>query len=238
MWKKFNQCLVLIASLAMSSVVLADGVTIDKVYDPYVYLLEKEVEVRTLYQNDSDGDVNGGLRYSLAYGQSLTDQFFAEIYLIVEDKHGESLEIEGYEAEFKWQLTEQGEYDNDWGLLFEFEKNRELDIWEASTTLIALHEWPDWILTGNLAVTYEWGNDIHDEWEADFSSQLRYRYKEILEPAIEFYQAEETQGVGPVLTGLYRMGKGRGIKWEFGVIFGTDSKTADTNWKLNLEYEF
>lgn len=125
MWKRVNQCLVLIVSLAMSSVVFADGVTIDKVYDPYVYLLEKEVEVRTLYQNGSGGDVNDGLRYSLAYGQSLSERFFAELYLIVEDKHGESLELEGYEAEFKWQLTEQGEFDNDWGLLFEFEKKQE-----------------------------------------------------------------------------------------------------------------
>lgn len=124
------------------------------------------------------------------------------------------------------------------GCCSNLKKNRSEDIWEASTTLIMLHEWQDWILTGNLALTYEWGDDIVDEWEADFSSQLRYRYKEFLEPAIEVYKAQDTQGIGPVLTGLYRMGEGRGIKWEFGVIFGTDSKTADTNWKLNLEYEF
>jgi hypothetical protein len=41
-----------------------------------------------------------------------------------------------------------------------------------------------------------------------------------------------------VLTGLWRAGTGRKLYWEFGAILGTNSATANVNWKLTLEYEF
>ncbi|MBL4761118.1 MAG: hypothetical protein JKY93_00290 [Gammaproteobacteria bacterium] len=218
--------------------VCADGSTIDKVYHPYVQLLEKEIEYRALYEQDSDKVSDGKNRHKLGYGQALSDRFFAEAYLIGVDEPGSNFELEAYEVELKWQLTEQGEYDNDWGLLFELEKERNENIWEISTTLIALHEWSGWVATGNLSVIYEWGNDVDNEWETAFSGQLRYRHNERLEPGIEIYQSQDTQGIGPVITGLQRFGGGKKLNWEFGAIFGTDDDTADVNWKFNLEYEF
>ncbi len=228
----------LIVALIASSAVLADGVSIDKVYDPYVQAQEKEIEYRALFEQDSNNAVDGRQRHKLGYGQSLSDRFFAELYVIGTDEQRDGFQVEAYEAELKWQLTEQGEFDNDWGLLFEVEKSRKDDIWEASSAVIAVHEWPKWILTGNLAVIYEWGDDIKDEWETAFAGQLRYRNVERFEPAIELYQAQGTQGIGPVLTGLLRPGAGQKFRWEVGAIFGLDSKTADTNWKLSVEYEF
>ncbi|HEY9136067.1 MAG TPA: hypothetical protein VIM85_09770 [Pseudomonadales bacterium] len=218
--------------------VRADGSTIDKVYHPYVQLLEKEFEYRVLYGQDSDEAIDGGIRHKLGYGQALSDQFFAEIYLTGSEEPGGSLRLESYEAELKWQLTEQGEFDHDWGLLFELEKEKNDNIWEVNTTLIALHEWSNWIATGNLSVIYEWGNDIGNEWETAFSGQLRYRNNERLEPGIEIYQSQDTQGIGPVLTGLWRFGRGKKLNWDFGAILGTDNETADVSWKLSLEYEF
>ena len=216
----------------------ADGSNIDKVYHPYVQLLEKEFEYRALYQQDSDEAVDGRIRHRLGYGQSLSEQFFAEVYLTGLDDPGASFELEAYEAELKWQLTEQGEFENDWGLLFELEKEKSDDIWEASTTLIALHEWSNWVATGNLSLIYEWGENFNNEWETAFAGQLRYRNSAQFEPAIEFYQAQDTQGIGPVMTGLWRFGGGKKLNWEFGAILGTNNDTADVNWKLNFEYEF
>lgn len=232
------QLLILTLLLSVYSMVHADGVSIDKVYTPYVQLLEQEFEYRLLAQKDSNQKVDGQLRHKLGYGQSLSDQFFIEAYLIGNDKKANGFLIKAYELELKWQLTEQGEYDVDWGLLFELEKNRSENNWEAVSTLIALHEWRDWILTGNLSLIYEWGSSIDNELEAALSAQLRYRNTAQFEPAIELYQSQDTQGVGSVLTGLYRLSGGKKLLWEFGAIFGLNAKTAATNWKLNIEYEF
>ena len=224
--------------LSFADFATADGIGIDKVYHPYVQLLEQEIEFRTLYLDDHGKSAHGYQRHKLGFGSAITDSLFGEIYLTVEDLHGESLEPESYELELKWQLTEQGEFSNDWGLLFELEKEHDNPIWEASTTLIALHEWARWIATGNLSLIYEWGDAIDDEWETAFAGQLRYRWRQGMEPGIELYQSQETQGIGPVLTGLIRTGQGKKLNWELGVIFGTGKETADTNLKFNLEYEF
>ncbi len=238
MSQKLVSILLFLLTLPVCFQTHADGSTIDKVYHPYVQLLEKEIEYRTLYEQDSDDVVDGRNRHRFGYGQTLSDQLFVELYLTGIDEPRANLELESYEVEVKWQLTEQGEYENDWGLLFELEKEHDENIWEASSTLIVLHEWSDWIATGNFSVIYEWGNDIDNEWETAFAGQLRYRNSEQIEPGIEFYQSQDTQGVGPVVTGLWRLGGGRKLNWEFGAILGTNNDTADVNWKFNLEYEF
>lgn len=238
MAKKLCCAFLFLLTISLCFYARADGTIIDKVYHPYVQLLEKEIEYRALYEKDSDHDVDGRLRHRLGYGQALSDQFFAELYVTGADEPGGSLDIASYEAELKWQLTEQGEYDNDWGMLFELEKENNDSIWEASTTLIILHEWPDWIATANISAIYEWGNDIDNEWETAFAGQLRYRNNERLEPGVEIYQSQDTQGLGPVVTGLWRLGDGNKLNWEFGAILGANDDTADVSWKFNLEYEF
>lgn len=236
--KSFNSCCLVAILWLVSLLARADGSNIDKVYHPYVQLLEKEIEYRVLYENDSSQNIDGRHRHKLGYGQSLSDQFFIEVYVTGAEARDNNFEVESYEVEFKWQLTEQGEYENDWGLLFEVEKEKSYDLWELSTTLIALHEWHDWVATGNLSLVYEWGNDIDNEWETAFAGQLRYRYSALLEPAIELYQSQDSSGIGPIITGLWRFGVGNKINWEFGPIFGLKSDTADVSWKFNLEFEF
>lgn len=230
--------LLVLLSIFACAYVRADGSTIDKVYHPYVQLLEKEIEYRVLYEEDSDEDVDGGIRHRLGYGQTISDQLFVEFYVTGTDVPGDNLTLESYEAEVKWQLTEQGEYNNDWGLLFELEKKQDDNVWEASTTLIVLREWLDWVATGNFSVIYEWGSDIDNEWETAFAGQIRYRHNTWIEPGVELYQSQNTQGIGPFLTGLWRIGGGRKLSWEFGAILGTNKDTADVNWKFNLEHEF
>lgn len=228
---------IVILLLPFSAALYADGSTIDKIYHPYVQQLEKEFEYRALYEQDASKALDGQNRHKIGYGQALSDRFFAEVYVIGADKPGEDFELQAFETELKWQLSEQGEFDNDWGLLFELEKEQDL-IWEVSSTLIAVHKWSRWVATGNFSIIYEWGQDIDNEWETAFAGQLRYRHNEALEPGIEIYQSQGTQGIGPVITGLWRAGGGKKLNWEFGAILGTGNDSADVNWKLNLEYEF
>ncbi len=232
----------LLVLLTTTSLVHADGSSIDKVYNPYVQPLETELEYRVRYQSKSNGDtgeaVQAGWRHLFGVGRALNERLFAELYVQADDPHGDSADVAAIEAELKWQLSEQGEFDNDWGLLFELEAERDEHVREASTTLIAVHQWNRWLGTANLTLAYEWGNDIDNEWESAFAGQLRYRYQAALEPAIEVYVNDSTQAAGPVLTGSQRFGGRRQLMWEMGLIMGLDKDTPDYTWKATLEYEF
>ena len=217
----------------------ADGLVIDKVYHPYVEPLEREVEYRTLWIDGSDDEnVRNGWRHRLGVGAAFLERFFAEFYFIANDDRGDHFSVDAYELELKWQLTEQGEYFADWGLLFELEKENDADIYEYATTLLAAKEFGQWTGTVNLAAIYEWGDRIENEWESSLASQLRYRYRPGFEPAIEFYSGQSAKALGPVAVGERRFSGRRKLHWELGVIFGLDSESPDQTVRGMLEFAF
>jgi hypothetical protein len=225
-------------ALCMSGELAADGTIIDKVYHPYVQPLEREFEFRSSIEHDSAADARELRIYRLGYGQSLTDDWFAEAYLIGQQEHDNSLRLDAFELEALWQLTEQGEYWADWGALFEFEKERSRNSMEFSSALLIEKEWGRWTSTANLYALYEFGADIDNEFETALAAQLRYRYRLSFEPALEFYKGQDTLGLGPVVTGTVRLGERRKLYWEAGAILGLDSDTADQTYRVLLEYEF
>jgi hypothetical protein len=77
-----------------------------------------------------------------------------------------------------------------------------------------------------------------EEFETALSLQARYRYRPMLEPALEFYAAEDYRGMGPVLVGAIRLAAANSLRWEVGAIFGLDDQSADYVFRLLLEYEF
>ena len=224
--------------VSLSSPLLADGIVIDKIYHPYVQPLEQELEIRLLQQNNQSGIADNTRMYRLAYGRSLSDRLFIEAYLVGQRSSSESLDLQSIEMEIKWQLTEQGEYWADWGVLAELSKGIGNNIYEASIGLIAEKEFGHWSGTTNFIIEQEWGSGIDDELESVFSLQTRYRYSQTLEPGIEFYAGQNSIGVGPVLMGQAKLAGPKNLKWEAGVIFGLDSKSPDTSVRLLFEYEF
>jgi hypothetical protein len=217
----------------------ADGVVVDKVYDPYVQPLETEIEWRAVGMRDDEKDDLDSLQiHRLGLGHSFAEHWFGEVYLIGERDEDESFRVEGVELEAKWQLTEQGEYAADWGLLFELERERSEDQWEAAATLISVREWGRWVGTANLAAIYEWGSELDNEFESQLRLQGRYRLSEAFEPALEFYAGQDTLGIGPVIRGLQRLRGARQLRWELGLIQGITDKSPDQTLRLLLEYEF
>ncbi|HEY8568502.1 hypothetical protein [Microbulbifer sp.] len=217
---------------------LADGKLVDKVYDPYVEPQETEIEWRAVRTRDSDEEeLNGLWQHHFSVGYGFSDHWFGEIYAIGEKRPGEGFDIEAAELEAKWQLTEQGEYSADWGMLFELERKYEENQWEAAATVIAAKDWGRWTGIGNFALIYEWGRE-EDEFETEFRGQMRYRYTEKFEPAVELYAAEDLLGVGPVALGAWRLEEGRQFRWELGLIFGITDESPDQSLRLLWEYEF
>lgn len=224
------------AALLIPGFAIADGVVIGKIYDPYVQPLETELEWRLVNQTD---DVLPDLqRHSLGFGRSLTDRWAVEMYAIGQKGSGESPSIDTYEFEAKWQITEQGEYAVDWGLLFELEREVDYNAWEFATSLLASRDFSKITATVNLGIIYEWGQGRKEEIETALHVQTRYRFKEAFEPAIELHLGQDTIAIGPAITGLVRISQGKKLRWELGAFAGIDSDSPDQTIKASIEFEF
>jgi hypothetical protein len=223
---------------AASAAGLADGVVIDKIYHPYVQPGEQDFEFRSIFQDwQPSAPDNLGL-YKLAYGQSIGERWYLEAYVVGKTTGDQALDTEAYEVEARRQLTEQGEYWADWGLLFELEREANVDVWEFSTAILAEKEWGKWSGTVNFYITGEWGTDIKNELETKLGLQARYRYSRTFEPAIEFYSGQDTCALGPAIMGGIRMEGRKQFKWEAGYLFGLDDKSPDHTLRVMAEFEF
>jgi len=228
----------LLSSLLSPASLFADSNSISKIEHPYIQPHEREISLLSLYQKDKDPSKNHVLKHKLSLGKALSDKWFAEIAVSGKNDSSQNFQASSYEAELKWQITEQGEYSADYGLLFEYENEHDIDIEEVSIGLLAEKQFGKWVGTTNLSGIYEWGKDINNEFETTVAIQAKYRYKPTLEPAIEFYSGELNKGIGPVLTGTQRLAPGKKLKWELGVIWGIDEDSPDQTYKALLEYEF
>jgi hypothetical protein len=215
---------------------LADGVVISKIYDPYVQPMESELEWRLVSQKD-DQLADSQLQ-SLGFGRSLSDQWAIELYAIGRKTLSENLSIDAYELEARWQISEQGEFAFDWGLIFELGRAVETNVWEFSTILATSRDFGRVTATANLGLVYEWGEGVGNEFETKLHVQTRYRFKEALEPALEFHMGQDTLAIGPALTGLIRVSQGKKLRWELGIFAGIDNKSPDQTVKANIEFEF
>jgi len=228
--------LVASAVVALPRLTCADGVIVDRIYDPYVQPLETELEWRSIVQ--SDDEATHLQKHMLGIGRSLSDRWAAEFYAIATRERGEVLDADLFELEFKRQLTEQGEFAVDWGAVFEFEREVDQDLWEIAATLVAARDFGRWTGLANFGLVYEWGSSIENEIETELGIQARYRLRESFEPGFELHLGQYTAVLGPALTGLFRPAPGKKFGWEAGVFFALDETSPDYVVKLNLEYEF
>ena len=229
--------LLILLLLTLSSSGHADGVAIGKIYQPYVQPQEQELEYRLLYADDI-GSSGRYERHQFGYGRGLNDRHFAEIYLVVSDGQSGGTDVEGVELEYRYQLTEQGEYNIDWGIQFELEREFSANIWESSATILAQKELGDFSLLGNFSLIYEFGSGIQNEWETALSTELRYRWRPEFEPGLALYAAQNNLAVGPLFGGQINTKGVEKWRWEFGAIAGLDNETPDYSLLFHLEYEF
>jgi hypothetical protein len=199
--------------------------------------MEIEVEWRAVIQPEDDAQ-NSQQKHRLGVGASFVENWFTEIYVIGEKSETEDFKLSAMELEAIVQLTEQGEYVADWGLLFELGRDFERNIVEFAAALLVEKEWGRWVGVLNAFVEFERRDDLNNEIETIFAIQLRYRYNRLFEPAIEFYQNQDTLGLGPVIMGDVRTGSAKKLHWELGVIFGLQGSTPEQTIRALLEYEF
>jgi len=229
------KCIVTIQLLLLSIAAFADGVVVDKVYHPYVLPNEREIEWRMM-SRETDNSTQLGQR--LGIGQSITENLTVEAYLVGEKLADEDYDLQEYEIELRWMMSDQGQYWADWGMLFELEKAHQVDEWEITTGILFEKEFGKASLAINLFAIYEWGNNIENEFESEFRLQYRYRYIAALQPAIEVYIGEDFFGIGPAIMGIHRFDKQKQLKWEAGFVTEVVHSGKDHTLRLALEYEF
>ena len=233
-----KEVLIAFAALSFATQALADGSAVDKVYHPYVDALESDIEFRSLFQDSKPGALDFKQHLQLSYGRAFGQALFGEVYLVGKKSSSGTFDLDALELELKWQLTQQGEYSADWGLLLEYEQEVSEDIHEFTTGILVEKEFGRWSGAANLRLTQEWGDDINDEFETAVALQARYRYSRAFEPALELYAGQDTTGIGPVAMGRTSLGVRKSLSWEAGVIFGLGNDSPDNSYSLLLEYEF
>lgn len=225
--------LVLATGMGCPSLTFAD---IDRVYHPYVEQNEREIEYTSVWRDINNENI---LLQRAGIGYAWNQHWFGEIYFLSDYVTHEGTQVKGYEAEIKWQVTEQGEYWADWGLLFEVGSANDIDRRElAAGFLMEMEITPKWVNTLNLITEYEFGNDINDELEMSLREQLRYRFSPTIEPAVELYLDDQDWAMGPALKGIQKITAGKKIQWELGWLFGLDSTTPENSLRMGIEFEF
>lgn len=227
--------LILALSLQISTA-RADGSTIGKIYEPYVQPLEKELEYMALYEDENAVFKDKLMSHQLSLGTAVSEHWAVEGATTYAGSPYSG--VDKYELELRRQLTEQGEYDSDWGMMAGIEKDRTRDAWEVSMGLLNTKEWRRWQFTSNLFLIREWGKKINSEYEGSFSFQGKYRYSAAFEPGLEMFLSEDTRAFGPMLTGQFQLAAPNKLLWQASVLIGTKKTTPDETVKFQLEYEF
>lgn len=227
--------LLFISTLLFSSKTKADEVVIDKVYHPYVIANEREIEWRFVSSKTSE---NNRLAHLFGYGFSVFENVAFEIYLIAERDNAQDFDLQAYEFEARWMMTEQGQYWADWGMLFEIEKEKSENNYEATTGIIFEKEFGKSSLTMNLFAIQEWGQTLETDSSIEFRLKYRYRFLPQVQPAIELYTGDDFIGIGPAIMGVQRINGQEQIKWEAGFITEVSQSGSDHTLRVSVEYEF
>jgi len=217
------------------------------VYSPLVEEGEKAIEIRGHYDFDGDKSLDGGQAYKAEFEWAPTSWWRTELLVKVEREPGESLDATEIASENIFQLTDQGKYWMDFGLLAEFVYS--LEDGGANALEIGLLGQKDFGRNEvRLNMIFEQALESGADLEMEYRWQYRYRLDERFEPGIEMYGGlgewgemgsfdDHEQQLGPAMFGKFRTSDGA-IKYELGLLFGLTDETPDTTVRFVIEYEF
>ncbi|MSQ98227.1 MAG: hypothetical protein EXR85_02860 [Xanthomonadales bacterium] len=213
-----------------------------KIYSPIVDFGETEFEFRGHYNFDDDANDNDGVdgsgTYKFDVGHGFTPHWFTEAVLEYEQSGQEGGKLEAVEWENIIQLTEQGEYAFDWGVLLEYSHALEDDAADKfEFGPLVQTEFGRQVWTSNLILAAPLSGNEGVEWE--FATRLQRRISPAFEPGVELYWSENELQIGPALLGQTRMGKGPSrFAWQAGILAGLTHSTPDLAVRFLVEAEF
>ena len=230
-----------LAALAMSVAARASDDFI--VYSPYVTEGQSEVEFRGHQQYDgSDPALDGERAYVVSLAHAFTSWWQPEIYLgRYERALGSPNTFEGYEFENIFQLSTQGQYWADLGLLASYEYNSlpgEPGVLEFGPLFEKRSGRIDQRL--NFIWEKELGGGASRHYEFRTSYALSYRVNALLQPGFEAYYRpdDDSHQIGPALNGEIASAAGNEFEYHVAYLIGLNQGAADRTLAIRLEYEF
>lgn len=216
-----------------------------KVYAPYVEQGELEIDLRSGYDIDDNGDTNGAFKQKIGVGYGVNDYWFVEFYSVIKKDGADSsdAQLTALEWENIFRLTEQGEYFVDVGVLTEVQYNTSGGPDKAELKLLLAKDTGKFSHLLNINSEREFGEDSADETGFGLGWSSRYRYSPKFEPGFEFYSdfgslsngsgfEQEKHQIGPVVYG--KLGK---FKYNVGYLVGASDAAPDGMVKALFEYE-
>jgi hypothetical protein len=218
------------------------------VYSPLVEQGEVAVELRGHYDFDNNDALDGGQQYKAEIEWAPYSRWRTELLAEFEQEPGSSdLKTTEVAWENVFQLTEQGQYWADFGLLAEYAHSLEhggddaLELALLAQKDVGRHE-------ARVNLVFERAFAGGAETEMEYAWQYRYRLGERFEPGIEMYGGlgdwghmgsfnDHEQQIGPAAFGKLRTATGA-WKYEAALLFALNDATPDTTLRLMLEYEF
>jgi len=218
------------------------------IYSPVVEEGELAVEVRSHNDFDSRDEMDGGQQYKLELEYTPTAYWRAELLGEWEKEPGESIEATELAWENIFQLTPQGKYWADFGLIAEYVHSLEEDGSDGlELGFLAEKQFANTIFTVNLLGERAFTSGA--ETEMEYAARYRWRVAEAFEPGLELYGelgdwgdfgslSEHSHQLGPSLFGKIHTDGHAAVKYETAILFGLTSDSPDATLRLQLEYEF
>lgn len=219
------------------------------IYSPVVEQGEIGIEYRGHYDFDGSKQRDGGQQHKLEIEYVPTAYWSTALFGEWEQEPGGSLRGTEIAWENIFQLTPQGRYWVDVGLLAEYAHSLERGGDDALELGVLLEkELSRSVLTMNLLAERALvsGTDT----ELEYAMRWRYRLNQRIEPGIEIHGGfgewehfgslnDHEHSAGPAVFGRTRRADGRAaFKYEAALLIGLTHDSPDATLRLQLEYEF
>lgn len=218
-----------------------------KVYSPIVEPGEVAVEVRGHHDFDASDARDGAQQWKAEIEWAPAQRWLTEALVEWEREPAGNLTATEVAWENVFQLTEQGQYWADVGLLAEYAHSLEhggddkLELGLLAEKAADRH-----VATANLLFERELvdGGDT----EVEYAFQYRYRHSAAFEPGLELHGelgeigefgsvAAHRHQLGPAAFGKLRTSQSA-IRYEVALLFGITTEAPDATLRVQLEYEF
>lgn len=215
-------------------------------YDPYVEEGMFEIEYKARYDADHRASEDGFNEHKFAIGYGVTSWWKTELYGELKQNPNAALRFEATEWENIFQLTHQGEYWVDVGLLTAYEFAYESsDPDKVEMGLLLAKDIDRFHNLLNLKWEKEVGPNSGAKPELEVGFGTRYMLNPHFNPGIEYIgefgeisnthsYSDQKHRLGPVAYGDI----GYGFSYEAGYLAGISHSAEDHLFKLLLEYEF
>lgn len=212
------------------------------VYSAYVTQGQTELELRGYQQRDGNPEFNARRAYEIAVAHGFTSCWRPEIYLgEYKRAPGKGQQRVGNEFENVFQLTPQGEYWADAGLLLSYESNTQSGVpnaLEFGALLEKRLERFDQRL--NQIWEKQVGGGTNNKYALRTAYRMTYAIPRAFAPGLEMYLRpnDNANQLGPILAGEFARANGSALEYRFGVVFGLNSSSPRQTLLAHLQYEF